>query len=307
MFAYFAPNASLINMKTLISLTAAVFLFSNSALACFHFPNNYQGRLQEGTQEVFMFHDGSDAHMVIRTQLQAKKFPKEVAWVLPFPSLPSKYEEIKGIFFEEVKGLFPSENRFGKGMDEGLGGSRGGSGHDGFKVHSTVALENYTIQPIEILNEGAGNEFNAWLKKNKFNSMPLANQKYYLKKGAVFLAIRMNLNMPNPANLTSKPLHIIYKADKLAVPMKFTHDSRQFDLDLYVFSKKELKKDLSAMYLKNEEKVAYENKRETPFLDAIIGKHKGFITRYEGKSLNKKGQLIKNLQNDPEFLITELN
>lgn len=294
-------------MKKFIVITTAVLMFSNSVLACLHFPNNYQGRLQEGTQEVFMFHDGTNAHMVIRTQLQAKKFPKEVAWVLPFPSLPSKYEEIKGIFFEEVKGLFPSDYSLGKGLNDRSESLPAGSGASGLKVHSTVALESYTIQPIEILNEGAGNEFNIWLKKNKFNKMPLSNQKYYLKKGAVFLAIRMKLNRPDLANLTSKPLHIVFKADKLTMPMKFTHDSRHFDLDLYIFSKNELKKDLTAMYLKNEEKVVYENRRETPFLDAILGKQKGFITRFSGKSLNKNGQFIKNLKNDPEFLITELN
>lgn len=294
-------------MKILISLTTALLLISNSSLACLHFPDNYQSRLQEGTQEVFMFHDGTDAHMVVRTQLQAKKFPKEVAWVLPFPVLPKKYEEIKGIFFEEVKSLFPN-NAEGFGSSKGMALRGGGAGAtDGIKVHETVVLDSYEIQPIEIVKEGSANEFNAWLKKNKFNSMPLANQKYYLKKGATFLAIRMKLNRPDTNDLVSKPLHIIYKSDKLTMPMKFTHDSRDFDLDLYVFSKNELRKDLSHMYLKKSAQAVYENKRETPFLDDLLGKQKGFITLYSGKSLNKKGQTISKLKEDPEFTKVELN
>lgn len=296
----------LLTMKTLLCALTAFSFYSTSALSCLHFSNTYQSRMQEGLQEIFMFHDGENAHMVVRTHLQSKKFPTEVAWVLPFPGLPRKYEEIKGIFFEEVKGLFPADDAFdGIQESKGFGAVRGGT--SGLKVHETVVLDSYQIQPIEILKEGSGNEFNAWLKKNKFNPMPLANQKYYLKKGAVFLAIRMNLNRPSTENLISKPLHIVYPSDKLSAPMKFTHDTREFDLDLYVFSHKELKKDLTKMYLKQNGSTAYENKHITPFLDDLIGKQKGFITRYSGQSLNNKGQLINKLTHDPEFLKAELN
>lgn len=293
-------------MKSIIVVLTAFLFTTQSTLACLHFPNSYQSRLQEGLQEVFMFHDGKDAHMVVRTNLESKKFPSEVAWVIPFPSLPSKYEEIKGVFFEEVKSLFDDGDEGSKGMiSKSLG--RGGTGNDGFKIHETVVLDSYKIQPIEILNEGAGNEFNVWLKKNKFNPMPLENQKYYLKKGAVFLAIRMNLDKPTTENLASKPLHIVYPADKLTMPIKFTHDTREFDLDLYVFSKKQLNKDLSAMYLKDKGSVLYMNKRNKPFLDSLIGKQKGYITKYAGYGLNKNGQLINKLATDPEFTMKELN
>lgn len=292
-------------MKSILLVITAFVFLSQSALACLHFPNTYQSRLQEGLQEVFMFHDGKNAHMVVRTNLEAKKFPTEVAWVIPFPSLPSKYEEMNGVFFREVKSYFADADDAVKGL--GKGRFMGGNGGEGFKVHDTVVLDSYKIQPIEILNEGAGNEFNAWLKTNKFNPMPLKNQKYYLKKGAVFLAIRMSLDKPNTENLSSKPLHVVYSDDKLSMPMKFTHDTREFDLDLYVFSKKKLDKDLSAMYLKQKGTVLYENKRNTPFLDSLIGKQKGYISKYEGYGLNKNGQLINKLATDPEFTIKDLN
>ncbi|WP_409479803.1 DUF2330 domain-containing protein [Pseudobdellovibrio sp. HCB154] len=293
-------------MKTILLVTTAFVFLSQSALACLHFPNTYQSRLQEGLQEVFMFHDGKNAHMVVRTNLESKKFPTEVAWVLPFPSLPSKYEEMNGVFFTEVKSLFADADDAVKSL-QSKGRAMGGAGNEGFKIHDTVVLDSYKIQPIEILNAGAGNEFNAWLKENKFNPMPLENQRYYLKKGAVFLAIRMNLNKPTTDNLASKPLHIVYPADKLSMPIKFTHDTREFDLDLYVFSKKKLDKDLSAMYLKQKGTVLYENKRNTPFLDSLIGKQKGYISKYEGYGLNKNGQLINKLATDPEFTIKDLN
>lgn len=295
-------------MVTLLKIVSAFLVVLNlslSAEACFHFSKNYKGDLKEGLQEALIFHDGQDAHLVIRTNLKAKKFPKEIAWVLPFPTLPKKYEEINGPLFFEIRSFFTSD------IDTPRGISKGNRpieerGAGGIKVHDTVVVGGYTIQPIEILNEGAGNEFNAWLKKNKFNSMPYANQKYYLKKGATFLAIRMEMNLPYGDDLVSKPLHVVYSSDQITVPMKFTHDTRKFDLDLYVFSSKALDKDLSAAYLTKKESVAYENKGVTPFLKELLPQQKGYLTLYKAEGLNTEKKPVKKIKTDPSFQKTEI-
>jgi hypothetical protein len=290
-------------MKFVFAMTLAR-LISAQSQACFHYDKNFNGKLNESRKEVFLFHDGQEAHMVIRTNLSAKKFPKEIAWVLPFPSMPTKMEEVDGPIFEEISGLMPSSKlmigrAFGKGAGPDLAGSA-------IKVHDTVILSNYVIQPIEITKDGSTSEFNAWLAKNKFNPMPLENQKYYLKKGAVFLAIRMNMNRPTEASLRSRPLHVAYKSDEVSVPIKFSHDSRKFDLDLYVFSKRELKKDLGKMYLNIADSVTYKNERLNPMMDNLIGGVSGYLTHYKATELNADGKSLKALAQDPSFSKAEL-
>ena len=175
------------------------------------------------------------------------------------------------------------------------------------KVHDLVVTDHYQIQPIEILKDGSAQEFNAWLQANKFNPMPYENQKYYLKKGATFLAICMKMNKPLAGELRSKPLHVVYRAGDLSFPLKFTHDYRRFDLDLFVFSKKELQNDLAKQFLKLDASHAYSGKQgHFPFIDALIGKQEGFVTRYVGEGINSKEKQTKSLKQDPSFRLVDL-
>lgn len=286
-------------------LAFMTILSGTGSWACLHYQNSHQFELKEALQEVFLSHDGAEAHMVLRTRLNAQKFPKELAWVIPFPSMPTKYEELDGPFFEELQRNSPEGELSGygsaglrKGVEKELGA--------GFKVHQTKSVGGFKIQPIEILNESAGNEFNIWLKKNKFNSMPMALQKIYLKKGAVFLALRMDLSHPRGQELVSRPLHISYKSNELTMPIKFTHDQRAFDLKMYVFSSKNLEGKLDKQYFTSSEAAPYKNEGMLPFVDAIIGKKQGFITLFIAKDLNGSGRKLRDLKQDPKFGVEEL-
>lgn len=275
------------------------------ASACLHYPKSYKSQLTEGMQEFFLFHDGKSAHMILRTELSANKFPKEIAWVLPFPSLPSKYEEVDGPLFQELSALFES-----RATDRGFG-SKGmpateGIGSNSIKVHEKVVVGNYQIQPIEILSDKGGQELNNWLTKNKFNPMPQDKQTRYLHKGAAFLAIRMEMNRPDAETFLSKPLHVTYPSDTLAVPMLFTHEGRKFDMDIYVYSQKEMKLELGKLYFDRRETVPYKRKRLKPIMENLIGDNPGWITRYSARELNSKEKPLKALKQDPSFALTLL-
>jgi hypothetical protein len=290
------------DMKNLFSVFGACLLMLPTISdACLHFPVNYKGNLREGLQEAFLFHDGGNAHLVIRTNLNADQFPKEIAWVLPFPSLPSAYEEINGPFFERIMGLMRNVNdgmKFGEARGGGV--AKGAKSATNIKVHQLVEAGSYQIQPIEILNDQASQELTDWLKKNKFNPMPANLQKPYLKKGAAFLAIRMQMDHPG-GELRSKSLHVTYKADNLSLPIRFTHEKRTFDLDLYVFADKEIKKDLSQFHLNWVDSAAYENKGLMPFVDAVIGKRNGVFSLYQARGLNTPTKKLSKLSADPSF------
>lgn len=180
-----------------------------------------------------------------------------------------------------------------------------------------MIVGNYQIQPIEITKDDSATEFDSWLSKNSFNPMPYENQIYYLKKGAVFLAIRMKTT--GFEKIEIKPLHIVYPSDKVSVPIKFSHDQRTFDLDIYVFSEIDLWKKASKL---GEEKVypsfldaylffkgsgPYRKTADSPILGTLLGNRKGFITRFEAVNLNYPGWPIKDLASDPTFLASELS
>lgn len=308
-----------------------LFLYGSISYCCFHFPVEYKESLTEGKKEAFVFHDGQYAHLIIRTNMTANVFPNELAWVLPFPSLPVKYEEVDGRFFKELYGLIPEG--FRKGDRAGFGRSDKQKEGLGFKVHESVVVGGYQIQPIEILKEKSGQEFNTWLSKNKFNEMPNGNQKYYLKKGAVFLAIRMNTK--GLANISIKPLHIVYPSDHVSVPIKFTHDSRTFDLDLYVFAKSPMEPNYRELLKKKSgDEQAYKNpipriadlypsiekahllyegfveypsvKNDMTNVKKILGSVSGYITKFSSKNVNGVNNSVKLLKDDPFFTLDQL-
>ncbi|MBL7554329.1 MAG: DUF2330 domain-containing protein [Bdellovibrionaceae bacterium] len=292
-------------MKLFINRLLFIVLVTSTSEACLHYPDSKKIKITEGLQEFFVFHDGENAHIILRTQLSASKFPKEIAWVLPFPALPAAYKEVDGPLFQELSQQFVQfeSNLMQKGRGGALGNDGGGAG---IKVHDQVQVGGFQIQPIEILKETGGDELNTWLQKNKFNPMPVDKQKRYLKKGAAFLAIRMKMNKPGEADLVSRPLQVMYPATSIAVPMLFTHEGRTFDMDIYVFSSKEMKTDLSKQYLKKVATVPYSREHARPMIESIIGERKGWITKYSGKELNSVTKKLSQVTQDPVFSKADL-
>lgn len=111
---------------------------------------------------------------------------------------------------------------------------KGGDMAKGIRVHEDVRLDGYKITPIEILSSDSGKILNNYLASKKFLGMPEDIQKPYLKKGAYFLAIHIIPPKVAPgAVMQLKPLHIQYESNELRFPLRFTHDYRTFDLNLY--------------------------------------------------------------------------
>jgi hypothetical protein len=289
-------------MKNVTSLLLVSSLtIGTIALGCLHFDRSYSGILKEGTKGALLFHDGKSAHLVVRTELTASKgsLPDEIAWVMPFPSLPSKYEEVSPEVFKEVSKLIAAS------LGYGVTGRKGPMPRSKsvLKVHDAAVAGDYTIQPIEITAESDGKEFNDWLSQHRFNPMPQDLQRSYLHKGAVFLAIRAKLT-GKASDL--KPIHIIYPATDLTFPLKFTHDNRIFDLDLYTITKAKVAPgSFDKRYLTQISSLAINpsihsaaGASEAAKLVANAG---GFLTKFEGRGLNVGNRKLRNLAKDPTF------
>jgi hypothetical protein len=298
-------------MKPLLAaalLLAISFGTGRPAVACLHFAKDYKDTIVEGKKEALSFHDGRLAHLVLRTQLSAQKeLPKEVTWVLPFPSLPKSYQEVDPAVFEELHRVVPMLARVKGGQRGILRGTQSPEAYGGLKIHEAQIVGNYRIEPIEIVSKDpkTGGELNAWLMKRRFNTMPEHLQKLYLKKGAVFLAIRMKLQ---GSAASVKPLHVTYPSDHVSFPLKFTHDSRTFALDWYVFSRGALPRSpIADNLLRYDNQGRYRPDRAAhPILTGLLGAKQGTIARYSSELLNSEGRWLKDLADDPRFTRAQL-
>lgn len=291
------------------ALLQSVLFGSGVAWACIHAPVTYKDVVSEQTKEALLFHDGTNAHLVIKTNLKATTaLPSSMAWVIPLPSLPSRYEEVDpGLFrelFEVADAAAPKFESFGETEDK-------------IRVHPTRVVGNYQVQPIEVLSEEAGSELNAWLTQKGFSPVPVENQKYYLRRGAVFLAVKINRLTGDSTDL--KPLHITYRADRLVLPLKFSTHSGGFDVMLYTFTPQRLELDFGdpassrtegtleryGLFSDGSIRLTRSQLRNRlPALFKLVGPREGYLTLFTGR-FNKPdddcswGPPVSDLPEDP--------
>jgi hypothetical protein len=275
---------------------------SGLASGCLHFDKSYAGKLDEGIQQVFLFHDkdGAGAHMIIKTEVTSKtgKLPPQLAWVLPFPAKPTHYEEIDDQIFRELSGYVSPFFRV-------TWSSASPKPIEGIRVSDAKEVGHYRIHEIEILSETAGDELNRWLSENHYNPMPIEKQVQYLKKGAVFLAITATLD---GKEATLKPLHITYPSSLLAYPLRFTHDNRSFGINLFVLTRQpqQAKAEAVSPYLRFVAAAGYTkiigSHLQLSTLVDLLGMRAATLLRFEGRKLNTSGKYLKNLKKDPTFL-----
>ncbi len=201
--------------------------------ACIYFGEDVDpAQFREVEREALMFRsrqDPSIVNLIIKSSLEGD-LPKDMAWVLPFPSMPEVKEADPEVFNELMSYFTPKSIGWeSKEVDGVRAASLPGST---IEVHEARLVGNHEIVPIEIKEtEGAGEEMNAWLRSNGYIELPREIQKPYLKKGAVFLAIKVR---PEGNVMDLKPLWISYKSSRMEFPLRFTHDYRTFDLNLYL-------------------------------------------------------------------------
>jgi hypothetical protein len=290
-------------MKNYVFILGTVF--SLSSQACLHMATQVDPRLLKQTEtEVFLYHDGKNAHRVLRTAFEGK-VPAEITWVLPFPSKPVSYTESSSELFVEAHALFKDLYASGGGTMQKSANSMQRTMPSTIRVHEQKVVGNYEITPLEILRSDDGKDLNAWLTKHGFNTMPDALQKPYLFKGAYFLAVRIKTGA-EPSRM--KPLDVAYPSKTLDFPARFTHAGREYDLSLYVVSELSGEK----MQARASELVrnSYAERSSTLDLPASLGeKRLGLaknikprtITQVIFRGLNSASKPLAKLTADPSF------
>jgi hypothetical protein len=220
------------------------------------------------------------------------------------PSLPSKYEEADPDLFEQLFKITEAYHESGIGcgaLSEEETASAGNSAS--IEVHPTEFVGDYEITPVEMLTSNAGDALNAWLTKNGFGKVPKENQYFYVSKGVVFLALKIKNLSGSFTDL--KPLHIVYKADTVALPLKFSSHSGVFDVMLYTFTNRPISFDdvaeFSKFHLTLNENSASIGRGQVSALDKISNGKVGYLTLFEGKGFNGPLGSVKELTADPSI------
>lgn len=257
-----------------------------ASIACIHPPREYPGKLGSAIQEYLFYREGEWVHLITNQRVHSdQELPVEFAWVIPLPSVPKEYYEESDSLFETLFRAAEPRMRVATLSANAI------------QVHETRHVGNYEIKPIEILEAASGNELNDWLEANGYHKVPKEGLRYYLKPKACFLAIKVKGLKGEREKL--KPLHIVYRAEEVRVPLKFFAEAGVFDVFVYSLgSEPHLSRDLGGK--------SYGIRRDgnSPVSQASLrlkgqGKEDSLLTRYFGPGINGRMNRIAMWKEDP--------
>ena len=291
-------------MRLYFRAALLLLLAGPPCLACIHTPASYHQIVTEKTKQALLFHEGRNAHLVIQTDLQAPgRLPDTVAWVIPVPVLPTHYAEADpGLFPELFRVTESAEEKQWKGVRTKSIPLAASIPAPAIRIHALQVVGHYRIRPIEIMSvRSAGSALNRWLLGNGFGAFPLQDQRPYLHKGSVFLAVTMVHLSGRSVNI--RPLHIVYPSTRVALPLKLSTNSGIFDVLLYTFTPRPLRGDTfgqSRLY-PDGPAVPVSNAAQAPLLAQLTGGRPGYLMRFLGRAFNRPGWSVRQLPADPGF------
>ncbi len=226
----------------------AILAATPFAAACIHAPRDYEGSLEETSQQALVFWADGREELVLNIAYEVVKgdAPTSLAWVVPVPNVPDHYAVSEPGVFKELFDL-TEVKRPGRGeRARGTFGDDEAEKENGIELLDPVTVGDYAIQPIKGRGADAGPALNAWLTENGFGEVPEANMAYYLERDWTFLAIRMGPKKGQTrieGHGDFRPLRISFAADRIYYPLKFSSHQGTFDVTLYVVTEKGLPTD----------------------------------------------------------------
>lgn len=238
-------------MRSLVAL--ALLLLPSVALAdgrVFR-PRNYEGSLEEQSQEgIILFHASDvkgDAVEDLILKVSVKGDTDHFAWVIPFPSEPEVRKEEAALFkelFDYVEyRLYQAGEKHSKDKASAKHKDKDGDakGADPLPVE-VLSRKVVGTYDVAVVRENIKGALNDWLKTEGFQELGDAADTagFYHDKGYVFACIKVKDAKPNAGRSTDlHPLRFTFKTggrDGIYFPMKLTGTQKdQFRVNLYVF------------------------------------------------------------------------
>ncbi|MEM6956310.1 MAG: DUF2330 domain-containing protein [Myxococcota bacterium] len=200
------------------------------AEACLHLGQD--GTIsQSGQHGLILFKDGVE-HLVLGVDARLEDTtPDKLAWVVPVPNVPDKYETVEGPLFQELHRWVRLEETSGlRVADVG-----GGAARDPLRVLRATRAGPYLIQPIQGKGPAAAAAMNGWMTREGFQPIPDETLRYYIERNWTFLAVRV---VPNDEGFSQReglpPLHMAFAAERPVYPLKLSTHMGRYAVRIYL-------------------------------------------------------------------------
>jgi hypothetical protein len=162
-------------------------LVTRAAEACFHVGSSVE--VGQSEQQAVIFHRDGRQDLVMRIGLETSGPIESLGWILPVPSLPDDYEVYDDEIFADLEEAVGLREKKQRGLTVGPASA---GAKMAVKEHPSASAGPYRIQPIEVDPERGVAPLQDWMVDNNFEPLGPAQLQYYVQRGWVFLAIRVD-------------------------------------------------------------------------------------------------------------------
>ena len=236
-----------------VCLTFGATLYASPITeACLHASGGAQSKetwVKQTNQTALILFDGARQELILSADYYSADPLKSIAWILPIPALPTRYETAS-------TELFPALNKWARLKRKPRLLRAKGKGRPTVKssrrrrplirLAEPAQVGPYQIQPIQASGVEALTTLNKWMESNGFAALPEEGLKYYLERSWTFLAIKVDPSK-DVETLSSKgglqPLRVSFPSERVIFPLKFSTHMGEFSARIYVLSSVKFERD----------------------------------------------------------------
>ncbi|MEX2188588.1 MAG: DUF2330 domain-containing protein [Pirellulales bacterium] len=209
-------------------------------------PRNYEGSLEEKSQEAIVVFHGSDEpggaveDLILKITVAGEA--ENFAWVVPLPSEPETKPEDAALFkelFDYVEARRRRQYTDRKSQYKGDAGAKAAAADKPVEVLSREVVGSYDVA---VVKENEPGKLNGWLEAEGYQPLKDGEDviEFYRTKGYVFACIKVAAKeLAERKVVDLHPLRFTFKTggrDGIYFPMRMTGlQSEPFDVNLYVF------------------------------------------------------------------------
>ncbi len=211
------------------------------AAACMHALRAATGvTVQQSEQTALIVYNDGQQELVIRPALAAEGALTGLAWVIPVPSVPSKYAVADTRLFDAVDQLAGLVEVVNPPQKKGGMRTRGSAPAAAAGVSPLVVLPTakagpFEIHPLQAVGAEGAKQLNAWMTENGFAELAQDELAYYSGRGWTFLAVKVAAVKRGSLSAGRlPPLHLSFASERIVYPLKLSANQGRFDLRLFI-------------------------------------------------------------------------
>lgn len=242
------------------------------------------GELRTPQQRALIFWRKGYQDMALQADYLVKsgELSRRLAWVIPVPEAPIIVGSMSAEPFLDAFRATDRQRGVREAVPQGtlLSKQKTAPITDGYAI-GPIEVGRYKIKTLKHRGLDAAKEVNSWLRKRRFEALPVESLHDYLKRGWTFVLVEVDARKPARAKKDSgalKPLRLVFRSKDLVLPLKIASHRGPFRSEVSILTDRPLP--LPSWLAKKGYAVTTRGNGHSPGSEQLVPANLEFQSRY---------------------------